>query len=66
MTHRSFWPPPELLSGPVRNQNCFVLLFRVAMVIANVTGSRGFGCRQFGMRRKGLYETFGLWNCVLR
>ncbi|QHN78333.1 Replication factor-A carboxy-terminal domain protein [Arachis hypogaea] len=51
LIHRSFWPPLELLSGPVRNRNCFVLLFR---------------CRQFGLRRKGLDAAFGLWNCVLR
>ncbi|QHO12692.1 uncharacterized protein DS421_15g509080 [Arachis hypogaea] len=28
--------------------------------------SISFGCRQFGLRRKGLDEAFGLWNCVLR
>ncbi|QHN82734.1 uncharacterized protein DS421_20g698360 [Arachis hypogaea] len=49
---------------PVRNYVSKSLA--VALVIAKVAGSSGFGCRQFGLRRKGLDEAFGLWICVLR
>ncbi|QHN82733.1 uncharacterized protein DS421_20g698350 [Arachis hypogaea] len=48
---------------PVRNY----VSKRLALVFGCVVaGSSGFGCRQFGLRRKGLDEAFWLWICVLR
>nr|XP_025640542.1 uncharacterized protein LOC112735189 [Arachis hypogaea] len=38
LINRSFWPPPELLPGPVQNRSYFVLLFRAVYAAAKMCG----------------------------
>ncbi|XP_016173869.1 uncharacterized protein LOC107616423 [Arachis ipaensis] len=54
-------PPPGLpLHGSVTSY------LRVDVVTAKVSKAVVQAAGDFGMRRKGLCEAFGLWNCVLR